>query len=618
MPHVGAADAGATKDAIAVVPGGRTDKNGTAIADKSKQSLIELSVYLRMPERQSQAIFAAVRHFAHRYVCSPIVGDAALRNVLIDVSDAQQEHRAIGIDYEEDRTGDDSQRRAEVEQGFFAMLRNGKKWARDQEAAMLESLLLHKGLFEEHLAWLDTRWQRVAELIVETGMESLVDESSMRARLRLLRAAWRALLLQHEDERPVKRARIQVPTASAVATTIDASDDASCPTVAAADMRYSFRQAISVHGHCKDVLLSALQKYIRRGMRDAAAYVAAQLERFSALAEARPLVTNAVNRLRVALPEETAGIASPALTVVFDAHYRTFEALRTSTDDAGALARRRAFLSMVLLLVAAPKQRLVSDIKAVYFNRAAPTAAASDEQLRRLYDAKMDIDHLQCAAAHSLVPGDSVNVRDIADGLITAIRCKSDIGFRYMATLLHLMQQKQISVGKRSIGSRGRADAHPMYVAFHIFTLYAQRGARLWDRSAAAPSAEWTSRMLATLDVCFDYFRHFGYTKSGKPRHRDCIVFYIWPALYCFREVDFERNAPASIGLTDAEIDNLYGNDAKRRELDDFVLDQHTAHGRSMGRGALHFANVGALVCNEDRSLYNELYRRMYVLLKSK
>jgi len=83
-------------------------------------------------------------------------------------------------------------------------------------------------------------------------------------------------------------------------------------------MQYNYRKASSAKGHPKDELLSALQKYIRRDELEKALYVAVELERFSELPEARALVTNTLNRLRVALIEETAGLTSPQLPLEFD------------------------------------------------------------------------------------------------------------------------------------------------------------------------------------------------------------------------------------------------------------------------------------------------------------
>ena len=51
-------------------------------------------------------------------------------------------------------------------------------------------------------------------------------------------------------------------------------------------MNYNFRKATSEKGHAKDELLSALQKYLRRGEVDKARYVGIELELFSELPEA--------------------------------------------------------------------------------------------------------------------------------------------------------------------------------------------------------------------------------------------------------------------------------------------------------------------------------------------
>jgi len=378
-------------------------------------------------------------------------------------------------------------------------------------------------------------------------------------------------------------------------------------------MEYNFRHSKSLHGYDTDTLLSALQKYIRRGDLNAALYAGMELEYFSELPAAVPLVTNTVNRLRVALAEETAGLTWPAMVEKFDWKYRVFDNNRRGN----VAARRAAFLNMITMLVMAKKQRLISDIKAVYFTPDAKALAlASDNPtLRRLYPEVYTFDSQVIDAHYTLLPGDDEpRLRLIVDGLLTAMKRKSDHGFYWLNQLV-LATQDGVAVAKRKKTMKDKtSQAHPMYLLSELCYAYARKGARLWDNSAPVVDAGWTRMMCAALDVCFEYDKHFGLNAKGVPKHRDWVVFTIWPLLYCVRNVDWSHNDVPFTPITPDEAQEFYKKHAAAptRVFDDFVFDQHTAKGRSLNRGPEFFAEHGALVLNEDESLHNASYRLLY------
>ena len=380
-------------------------------------------------------------------------------------------------------------------------------------------------------------------------------------------------------------------------------------------MAYHFRNAKSVKGHAKDELLSALQKYIRRGEFEKAIYVGIELERFSELNEAKALVTNFVNRLRVAMIEETAGLTCPLLPKLFHAQFSIFEQFRFS-DIA---KRRTALLNMIKMLVQVQKQRLLSDIKAVYFTADAKKFVLShgSEQCKGIYRNVTQFDELVVSTRYPLKEGDDLTTfRPIVDGLLSAMKNKSDHGF-YWLNLLVDATEKRIPAAKRQITSNSRADSNPMYILFEVCFAYAQQGERLWNKSASQPERSWSKNAVDTLLICFEYYQHFGLKKQGIAKsHRDWIVFVIWPLFYCVRNVDWTHNDPASwfSTLSPAEVEELYKKHANSTaiELDDYVFDQHTTKGRSLKRKADFFAFQGALTTNQDTSLYNDLYRSVY------
>ena len=380
-------------------------------------------------------------------------------------------------------------------------------------------------------------------------------------------------------------------------------------------MEYRFRKEKSAKGHSKDELLSALQKYIRRGEFQKAIYVGIELERFSELPEAKALVTNFVNRLRVAMVEETAGLTCPLLPKLFNTQFSIFEEFRF-TD---ASKRKTAILNMIKMLVQVQKQRLLSDVKAVYFTPDAKKFILTHgrDVWKALYANVPALDNSVVSARFPLKQGDDTTTfRPIVDGLLTAMKNKSDDGF-YWLNLLVEATEKQIPAGKRQITPTSRANSNPMYILFELCFAYARQGERLWNKSAVQQDSLWSNNACQTLQICFNYYQHFGLTKQGIAKsHRDWIVFVIWPLFYCIRNVDWTHNDPTSwfSALSTAEVEELYKKHTNSAaiELDDYVFDQHTSKGRSLKRKADFFAFQGALTTNEDVSLFNELYRSVY------
>lgn len=394
-------------------------------------------------------------------------------------------------------------------------------------------------------------------------------------------------------------------------------------------MQYNFRQSTSAKGHKSDELLSALQKYIRRGELQKAIYVGIELELFETLDEAKPLVTNAANRLRVSMVEETAGLTSPALSRVFDSHYGVFNTFRGSKIPEEVNTRRAAFLSMVRLLVEAPKMRLISDIKMVYFTPQAKAFALCgvDPELRGLYEGKTyAIDEQVMAAHYSLLRGDDEAVLGrISKGLIAGIKHKSDEGFYWLHQLVLFTQNGGVAARRELAPGSRKGSKNPMLLMLEICFEYARLRERLWDYEADLPPQEWTDKLKATLRIAADYYDHFGLKQTEAPSHRDWPVFVIWPYLLCVRNFDWDHNPPravhanSSLIYTSGEAEQIYRQHEQDdpMPLDDYVYDQHTQRGRSLKRKADFFAQVGALVTNPDNTLLVPAYRKLYEQFKS-
>ena len=90
------------------------------------------------------------------------------------------------------------------------------------------------------------------------------------------------------------------------------------------------RAETSQNGHKLDELLSALQKYCRRGKLLKAFYICVEFESFCKLPTGNAIYTNFINRLRVILLEEVS-IANPDAIIKFNQFYEIVEASRAPT-----------------------------------------------------------------------------------------------------------------------------------------------------------------------------------------------------------------------------------------------------------------------------------------------
>lgn len=171
------------------------------VASKESQGILELSVYLAKPRafQQDSVLLDALIHFIHRFICDPIVGDAALRNVLICID--QPLHRAVGIDFEENRTGGEEKRRSEESGGLFAMICGGKLWNREALRLLEAALRRDSVRVLTHLTNdVDANWLLVEQLVVQHRIPAeIVSVARMRARCSAIIAAVKAISVAKTD-----------------------------------------------------------------------------------------------------------------------------------------------------------------------------------------------------------------------------------------------------------------------------------------------------------------------------------------------------------------------------------------------------------------------------------
>lgn len=147
------------------------------VADKRGQGIVEFGDYLD-GEPHMDVVVNALIHFMHRYICDPIVGDAALRNVLVRTGDAPL---AFGIDYEENRSGTAAKQDAVESGNLFDMIVGGKMWRHRSFLALV--VVAKRNIILSHLS--DTvavSWPRVTELITKHGLDAAVSVANMKRR----------------------------------------------------------------------------------------------------------------------------------------------------------------------------------------------------------------------------------------------------------------------------------------------------------------------------------------------------------------------------------------------------------------------------------------------------
>ena len=171
------------------------------VVSKESQGIMELSLYLAQPRsfQQDRVLVDALFHFMHRFICDPVVGDAALRNVLVCVSEPT--HRAVGIDFEENRTGGEEKRKREESGGLFAMICGGKLWNRDALRALEAALRRNNARVLTHLENdVDANWLAVEQLVARHCIPTeIVSVARMRERCSAITAAVRALSKTEEE-----------------------------------------------------------------------------------------------------------------------------------------------------------------------------------------------------------------------------------------------------------------------------------------------------------------------------------------------------------------------------------------------------------------------------------
>jgi hypothetical protein len=287
-------------------------------------------------------------------------------------------------------------------------------------------------------------------------------------------------------------------------------------------------------------ILSALQKFIRRGETMRALHIAIdvvclQMSTISNPTNLKAFVSNVRNRLMICAVEDC---LHPSIYLLVSQLAKDFEEGRTSAKGI------RSFLRIVVILSRSRKGRMPSVLKILQKN----ASSSFDEEFCDRYK------NILSSSENSV--GFKVFCTEFADGKISCVR--------------HLdtsTKDGQIEAWK-FLGSIKDVDGLQGCI----------RGLRAIQYDII-PKDHREGYLVLLQAVSIALFRH----NVEKWDHKDVPV---------TTDVIHDSNAQ----LLDLFRERLL--DKTPTDIPDYVLDMHTSKGRGMKRGSTHFANVGSLVTN--------------------
>lgn len=383
--------------------------------------------------------------------------------------------------------------------------------------------------------------------------------------------------------------------------------------------------SVTYNGHKYDEILSAVQKYIRRGEVDKALYAAIEADLYSLVSptsgriitNAKSRRTNFINRLRAIIGEDI-GVANPSLLITFDRLYSTWLSLREARDAVNTMKARLALLQLVGLMAKTKKIRLVSDIKAVYFSKFGEAVAAHDPDLdygqSSLATIAAAATTAAAAAATTTTAAATVAAAAAATAATTATagtveKGGEEVKKQILEKLEEGSDEAFIWVAKL-LGKEEHPNGEGTRTVYKLMKEYV----------SGLTKIEHREKMKTVLEVSERYY--YGTSRDiGFIGKRDSWIYVILPLLYLLRvreECTWSLNDTSDIIFTidEERVSVLYERSMSglfTHTFEDYVIDMHTKKGKTMQKDAYDFVQDGALVAFQEESLLNRDYRQIYV-----
>lgn len=362
------------------------------------------------------------------------------------------------------------------------------------------------------------------------------------------------------------------------------------------------------HGHAYDQVISALQKSgVRRELAEQTEYHLFECLLFLELGpkDSMGIITNLLNRLKIALVEDTLAFLTPKVAIAVLDDFNRFESADRTL--ARAFYVRRAFY---FICSATNKCRLPSDLKAYYFDL--PNAGKASDQCLKAIKQRAHFQTKQISPTElsrllfsKQQPGDDrAALVDIALFMRHFEQGSPDCFYFAFQVLINTSQYK--SSGTHSFSPANRADPSKVnrksvdYLLWKVLETFIEKQMSVSVSGESGPIHR-TSKMKLQF---VRYMRQLYTRIHGKGEAYMCFVqaamiyFHAPKVIEYMDEEAFESLKSSSELLAELDVHRQ----AKKRDIaavEPWAIDMHTAAGRKEGKNRLDFAEEGAALSAE-------------------
>lgn len=345
------------------------------------------------------------------------------------------------------------------------------------------------------------------------------------------------------------------------------------------------RNETSYNNYDISVLKSAIQKYCRRNELKKGIWCLIELDLFSLVESssdknismaAKRIRTNMINRMIVMMSEEIS-ISTWWLPIKIYQLYENWTQNRN--NDIG----KSYLLKIYHYLCNSSKIRIISDYRSLYL---LPTYYVDEKYLSILDKMKDDI----CMKYPNIYK--KTNEMEIIKYLKEKYDIKNFVN-NFDKNIITLLENCDERI-------------------FYIFNKIIYKNHKLIKKLWMILYNFYTDTMRKNVIECLNNF-------YNKMTHKEKPIYLYHAILLIIRRNDINWNTqPYDLLYYDKDkVSKLYDYNLKYNiiELEDYIYDVHTKYGGT--DGLMKFVNEGSLVVNEDKGLYNEEYRNIYIELKN-
>src|SRR3989338_2414396 len=339
---------------------------------------------------------------------------------------------------------------------------------------------------------------------------------------------------------------------------------------------------ISWNGVATDILKSAIQKYVRRGLLEKANWCLVELDLFSEILfkskdkklnkSVRGFQTNVVNRLIIMTCEDVS-IGNPFLPILMEKLFKEWSKVREDINNREK--RRKILLEMTINLVKSQKSRELSHLKTAYYQIF--ESDISDDFIDKypeIYNFSMEGD------SFSRFKIEFDNNRDACF-------------YWFFKVLFQPRTKSNTKKTSKSTKSQKSAKQKPLASSVKSYIDY-------------VISKEKDKNILALYNILNKWFT----TKQ----YQELWIYGTQIILLALRR-PFDKPIfyPVNSNWSSIYLNNVMN---KSIIIYDYCIDKHTRAGKKLGKTTIDFALEGSLVENES-ILTNQIYKKIYVQVRT-